>query len=215
MSLQLTQRGVRAPQAVDLERWRREFEAVHCIQVRGLLEPALLAWIRRRLAVARFVPRVHKGVVPPPTDLGLADEPLLAALFLLLNDARLFHIVRTVTGCDAIGCFQAVAYRKEPIPDHRDAWHDDDDGNRMVAMSINVGEPYEGGVLQIREAGSGRVLHDAVNTGPGDAILFRLAATLEHRVSPVTGRAPKTAVAGWFQRTPDALAMIRESARAD
>jgi hypothetical protein len=90
-------------------------------------------------------------------------------------------------------------------------WHGDMDGNRLVTLSVNVGDPYEGGVLQIRERPSNRIVHEVANTGPGDAILFALGDHLEHRVGAVTGTATKTAMAGWFQRTPAALEVLKAS----
>src|SRR6185295_5586851 len=90
-------------------------------------------------------------------------------------------------------------------------WHSDMDGNRMVTLSVNLGDPYEGGVLQLRERPSNRVVHEVANTGPGDAILFALGDHLEHRVGAVTGGTTKMALAGWFQRTPAALEALRMS----
>ena len=98
----------------------------------------------------------------------------------------------------------------EPRPEHFDTWHGDMDGNRMVALSVNLGQPYQGGMLEIREKRSNRVLHQVANTGAGDAILFELGEQLEHRVSAVTGTAAKMALAGWFQRTPSALEAFKK-----
>jgi hypothetical protein len=46
---------------------------------------------------------------------------------------------------------------------------------------------------------SGTVLSEMVNTGQGDAILFRISHNLKHMVTAVTGSEPKTAFAGWFR----------------
>jgi len=40
------------------------------------------------------------------------------------------------------------------------------------------------------------------NTGPGDAIVFRIDGALEHMVTPVSGAVSKIAWAGWFAREP-------------
>jgi len=105
---------------------------------------------------APFVERVHGDLDPPAIDSVLADESLLVILATLLNDRRLFETVRAVTGCDPIACFHPVIYRFDPRPEHHDAWHGDNDGNRLVAMSINIGGPFDGGVLQFREGPKGR-----------------------------------------------------------
>jgi hypothetical protein len=83
-------------------------------------------------------------------------------------------------------------------------WHTDLNGTKLVALTINLNtEPYEGGVLSIREAKSRRLLCDLTNFGLGDAILFRIDERLEHRVSNVVGTVAKTAFSGWFESKPD------------
>ena len=54
-----------------------------------------------RLAEARFQERVHRDLVPPAVDLGLADDRLLAMIVTVINDRRLFGVVRAISGCDA------------------------------------------------------------------------------------------------------------------
>ena len=211
--LQVTRQGVRVPDASTLAAWARDFGDRHCIHVRGLLEPRLLEWLRAELVHATFVERIHTELTPPAVDLALADERLHAILFTLLNHQTLFDAVEAISGCDPIGCYGHVLYRMEPHPGHHDTWHGDNDGNRMIAMSINIGEPYEGGWLSIRERTTGRHVHSVANTGPGDAILFRIAGSLEHMVTAVTGTRPKTALAGWFQRTPHALSALKGALR--
>jgi hypothetical protein len=77
-------------------------------------------------------------------------------------------------------------------------------------LSINLSkEIYSGGILQIREWESQRIIQEAANVGFGDGILFRLADSLEHRVTDVEGRVPKTAFAGWFRSQPDFLSMVK------
>ena len=209
MPLQLAINNIELPSAAEISTWRREFADSRCIHVRGFLDPRLLAWFRARLAGARFQERVHTNLVPPAVDLGLADERLLAMISTMVNDRRLFAVVRAISGCDPIGCYNGIVYRMEPQPQHFDTWHSDMDGNRMVTLSVNLGDPYEGGALQIRERPSNRIVHEVANTGPGDAILFALGDDLEHRVEPVSGGATKMALAGWFQRRPAALEALR------
>jgi len=197
------------PSDAEISGWHREFAVSRCVHFPGFFEGRLLAWLRARLADARFQERVHAELVPPATDLGLADEPLLAMIRTIVSDHRLFAAVRAISGCDSIGCFDGIVYRMDPRPEHFDTWHSDMDGNRMVTLSVNLGDPYDGGVLQIRERPSDRIVHEVANTGPGDAILFALGDCLEHRVGAVTGTATKMALAGWFQRTPPALEALR------
>ena len=201
------------PDEAEIAEWSRAFATSHCVRVPRFFDERLLAWLRAQLATAPFHPRTHEGIEPPPVDLGLADDRLLAIVATLLNDRRVFDVVRAISGCAAIGCFEPVVYRMEPRPEHFDTWHGDTDGNRMVTLSVNLGDPYDGGVLQIREKPSNRLVHEVANTGPGDAILFALGDHLEHRVGRVTGTVTKMALAGWFQRAPPALEAFKVKGR--
>jgi predicted 2-oxoglutarate/Fe(II)-dependent dioxygenase YbiX len=58
---------------------------------------------------------------------------------------------------------------------------------------------YDGGMLEIRDRKTRRSIAQIPNTGTGDAVLFKLDPSLEHRVTRVTGGV-KTAFAGWFRR---------------
>jgi hypothetical protein len=82
---------------------------------------------------------------------------------------------------------------------HTDKWHDDTIEGRLIAMSLNLSpRGFEGGLFQMREAKSNRMLLEIANTEPGDALLFRLSNNLQHRVTDVQPGEPKTAYAGWF-----------------
>lgn len=213
MSLQVSRRGVAMPGAATIAAWQRAYAVDHCIRVRGFVEPALLAWIRGRIAAARFTEYVHADMTPPCVDLLLNDAQLDLMFWSLCNDARLFEAVERITGCAPIGCYHSRVYAMDPSPDHFDTWHDDlEEDNRLVAMSVNLGGEYDGGLLRLRDAHSGRLVHEVANTGPGDAILFRIHEDLQHIVTPVTGERRKIALAGWFQRRPNALHRIRTAA---
>jgi hypothetical protein len=132
-----------------------------------------------------------------------------ALLLFLCNDVALFELVRAITGCDRIGAFGGRVYRMLPGAEHEGTWHDDLAEGRMVTLSINLGDaPYSGGVLEIRDRQSKRVLQRVANTGFGDAVIFRIGRELQHRVTAVEGSVPKTAYAGWFVSDPDS-ALIR------
>jgi hypothetical protein len=47
--------------------------------------------------------------------------------------------------------------------------------------------------------GSKNILAEVTNTEKGDAIVFRLAKHLEHRITQVTDTSIKTTFAGWFK----------------
>lgn len=132
-------------------------------------------------------------------------------LHFLVNDPRLFQIIQQITGCALIGCFSGRVYHVVPGRGHHDSWHTDMVQRRMIAMSINLSaESYRGGVLQIRERESKRMIHEVANIGLGDAIIFRIASHLEHRIADVEGAVAKTAFAGWFRSQPNYRALLKK-----
>ena len=90
-----------------------------------------------------------------------------------------------------------------PGADHFDSWHADigtTHRDRLVGMSINLSpRPYQGGVFRLREEASAHIFCELSNTGPGDAICFRISSALKHMVTPLVGTEQKTAFAGWFR----------------
>ena len=90
-----------------------------------------------------------------------------------------------------------------PGADHFDSWHADvgtTHRDRLVGMSINLSpRPYQGGAFLLREEASGEIICALSNIGPGDAICFRISSALKHMVTPLVGKEPKTAFAGWFR----------------
>jgi hypothetical protein len=191
----------------ELEAAREVFLRHHCVKVVGFLAGDLFAEILAEMRSGDFYERTQEGL---GSEACLRqDSPIVALLWLLVNDERLFRFVEALTGCPAIGSFQGRVYRFTDSPGHYDDWHDDLGDNRLVALSVNLsGQAYDGGVLQIRDCTSGEILHEASNTGPGDALIFEIAPELQHRVARVTGRRPKTAFAGWFKSAPDFKTLI-------
>jgi len=69
----------------------------------------------------------------------------------------------------------------------------------VVEMSIDLStRPYSGGIHETRDRYSRKVLHTEVETDPGDALLVRLAPSVQHRVTAVEGDSPRTVYAGRF-----------------
>ena len=186
---------------------RTQFDLHHVVRLPQLLDRPLLARIQQNLEQSRFAPFVHEGI---GRDIRLEDNTTSGLLLLLANSPALCRIVENITSCDYIGSFSGHLYRMLPGGYHYDSWHDDAVHNRVVGMSINLSSAvYSGGIFHLRERATGRILCQAVNTGPGDAILFRLSPQLEHCVTPVEGAFPKTAFAGWFRSVPPDQAPLR------
>ncbi len=185
----------------ELAGLRREFAERHCVVLPGLLGPALLGWVQEELERAAFDARDYDGLAGELT----LDEStsLVVRLLFLLNDPALHGAVGEISGTGPIVRFDGRIYRRLPVAEHYDNWHDDLQGpSRVVTMSVNLGtEPYGGGELLLRRKGSTDVAAAVHNTGPGDALLFRIDPALEHRVTSVSDGV-KTALAGWFGTAP-------------
>jgi len=191
---------VSTPSGTALESLRSELERNHCVRLPGLLDRGLLDRVRREIEAGEFARRD----VELKTELLMKPGRAFALLAFLVNDPDLFEVVRRISGCERIRSFTGRVYRMLPDSDHRGAWHDDLVEGRAVAMNLNLGrEAYSGGVLEIRDRDSRTILHRVANTGPGDAVIFRISPLLQHRVTPVEGTVPKTAYVGFFEKGSD------------
>jgi hypothetical protein len=191
-----------------LDPLREDFARERCVVLVRFIEPTLLGRIRAELVHAEFAPRTHDGI---GAELCMRPEPVLELLHLLVNDPPLRHAFEQITGSRPLGWFRGRVYRMDPSAAHWDSWHTDAVEDRLLGMSVNLSPGrYEGGLFQMREASvSTRLVCEKANTGPGDALLFRLSPTLEHRVTGVTGRVPKIAFAGWFTQGSQMPPLIR------
>ena len=187
----------------DWRRIRATFKRENYLRIPGFVQPGLLEVMRKYLRRSHFEESEYGAV---GRDLALWSSPVTGALHLLMNDPALLDCVRRISGCGPVGSFTGRLYRMVARPGMDFDWHSDLKENDLrvgVAMTLNLGSrPYRGGMLQIR-----RIDNDAIteipNAGPGDAIMFRLARDLRHRVTPVEGKGPKTAFTGWFMVKPN------------
>jgi hypothetical protein len=183
---------------------RAHFDRHHWVKLPNLFDGSMLRHVQCELARAPFVEVRHTGVTPPSIDVCMEPNALSGMLELLCNDPGVLRSVESLTGCAPLVRFNGFVYRLTPGRGHHHNWHNDVLHGRRVAMSINLeAEPYEGGVLMIRERESERVIEQVDNAGAGDAVLFRIDPMFQHRAAPVT-RGVKTAFAGWF-RSEDPL----------
>ena len=185
----------------NLKRLRRAFARNHYVILPCFFPSPLLKRIQSQIACAKFYTRIHGGGIAK--ELCMRRNETLALLFFLVNDPRLFHLIQQITGCGQIGSFIGRVYQLLPGSDHYGDWHDDLGKYRMNALSINLSPGvYKGGALQLRDRNSHRVFHEVHNPGCGDALLFKISPTLEHRIDPVEGKNSKFAFAGWFRSKP-------------
>jgi 2-oxoglutarate-Fe(II)-dependent oxygenase superfamily protein len=190
--------GRYASQASDL---RAEFDENDCVLLRGFLDPAIGKAIKKQLPAAPFIPApYYKNKVLTGLD-EISEKTPYPFLHFLMNSVELAHLVEDITQSRNIGSFFGRLYRMLPRSGHFLSWHDDlDEKGRVAALSLNLSpSPYKGGVLQIRNRSQAENPREIPNTRFGDAVLFRVAERLEHRLTPMEGDCPKIAYSGWFK----------------
>jgi len=196
--LHLTKAGLVG--AGDLVELANQFEQLHAFCLPRLLHPELIQRISARLEPCEWITRADGTIAKEaaPSDVAPAN-----ILNFVVNTSEFLDLMRRVTGYPSIRWFGGRIYRMAPGADHFDSWHADlgtTHPDRLVGMSINLSpRPYQGGVFRLREEASGQILCELSNTGPGDAICFRISSGLKHMVTPLVGTEPKTAFAGWFR----------------
>lgn len=211
--LQLTRSRLVCTETPDsLSAMQRTFGEQHALRLPRFLDPDLLAYVHQSIRVASFYQRDHEDIA---REACMVDNPMLAMMCLIMNDTRLFDVIHTITGCTPIGYFSGRIYAFAADANHFDQWHSDTVDDRRIGISINLTEGlFEGGVFELRRADADASHWSIANTGPGDAILFRIADDLLHRVTPVVGPVPRVAYAGWFQGRGDLLTLLKKTAEA-
>jgi hypothetical protein len=204
---ELTRSGFHPAPAADLHALREHFSTHHYVRLDEVVEHWLLERWAEWVDAAPFRARAHHDEAywggPPPVDHVIDAPDVLGRMLFAVNDPAFFRAIEQVTACGPIGCFHGFVYRLGEATGDRDRFHTDMNGNRLAAMTINLGrEPYAGGRVEMIEAESRRMLHALENTAFGGALLFELSEDLKHRVSGVGPGPPRTVFTGWFQREP-------------
>jgi hypothetical protein len=201
---------------VSDSRERAAFQRANWIRLPALVDDAVLRRIDARLLGSAFAEMRHDGVGAGSADLRLLGPAASELLVLLCNDPAVLRGIEDITGCAPLTRFNGSIYRMLPEAGHRQEWHDDLVDGRLVTLSVNLSTSnYDGGVLEIRDRRTRLPVARIPNTGKGDAVLFKLDSSLEHRVTPVTAGV-KTAFAGWFRRgTPLGEELRRGSIELD
>lgn len=186
--------------AANFEVLAHQFEQSHAFRLPGLLHPDLLEMISSRLELCCWTTQDDGTIAREALP---SDPAPLSVLNFAANSFEFIHLIRRLTNNPEVKLFGGRVYRMEPAVDHFDSWHADigtAHQDRLVGMSINLSpRPYQGGIFRLRDEASGEIMCELSNTGPGDAIFFRISPALKHMVTPLSGTEPKTAFAGWFR----------------
>lgn len=196
-----------------------EFARRHCVVFKNFVEESILARVPRWCETGRWFTREDVGKNGVwSRELTMQDsEPLVGVFRLLLNQPRLFAAIAEFTGSETpirsfiLGrCFKAL-----PGGEHFISWHDDfSERDRLYGLTINLSpNPFVGGHFQIRRKEDRRLLHTVTTSRFGDAHLFRISRSLEHRATAVRGVRPRCSYAGWFSGTEDYREVVREAVR--
>lgn len=192
--------GVSLPTEAELRALQSEFTSKHIVYLRSLVCPELLGFIARELSAADWAKIDQAGIC---TEERIVGGKLLTTLRFLFNHSDFLNTIQKIIGADLIRRFDGRVYCLRPNEGTEDDWHDDVGFNRFAAMSVIIGNyAFSGGKLEMRKRADKALIDSARPLQTGDAILFRVDPTLEHRVRPVTF-GQRTAFAGWFQSQPD------------
>ncbi|MEO8259981.1 MAG: 2OG-Fe(II) oxygenase [Acidobacteriota bacterium] len=182
-----------------LARARAAFADAGAITLPSALEPAFL---RTVLTVCRRGPVVPEQIGQIGWRTVEERDTAGFALRFALERPAFVRWLETATGGETLRRLAGVVAEIGAGTGQELGWHNDlHEGalGRRLAVTIHLSdEPYDGGVFEMRDEASGRLL---VRTGalpPGSIILFRIDQRLRHRVTPVTSGGPRRVFAGWF-----------------
>ena len=198
MAIQLTASGPRIAKGAAWQAKKEEFAHRHCVVFENFIAPPLLKRIPQWLETSLYGEFVHENGTRELVMRG--DMPLVGAFDILLNQDPLFEAIAEFASLEQeVTFFDGRCYKRRPIDSHFDYWHNDTGTAKRLGLSISLSpKPVQGGVFHIRRARTREVLRRVPAGSLGNAHLFRLDRSLEHRVSPVRGEHAKYAFAGWF-----------------
>ena len=173
------------------------FREAHWVRLPQLIEPSILDFLQARLDNSQWESMSHGKI---GEEYITNDLPTTSLLHFVMNRPKLRAVIEEITGCKGVQWFRGRVYRMIARAGHHDNWHSDIADSNEVGMSLNLSRNiFRGGLFMLREGDTKRVLASVANTGPGDALIFRISPDLHHRISDLEGEEPKTAFAGWFK----------------
>ena len=123
------------------------------------------------------------------------------ALRFALQRPAFLRWCEAAAGCDTLNVITGAVAEMAAGTDQGLGWHNDrnDGGFRRLAVSIHLSDvPYEGGLFEMCEKQSGRLLVRQGALPPGSVVLFRIDKRFRHRVTPVISGGPRRVFAGWL-----------------
>lgn len=182
-----------------LARARAAFAGGDAIALPSAFDPAFLRTILTICRQGSYVPE-HIDKIGWRT----VEERDVAgcALRFALERPVFLRWVEAAAGCETLSRMSGVVAEMAAGTDQGLGWHNDrNDGGlgRRLAVAIHLSDaPHEGGVFEMCEQPSGRLLVREGAQPPGSMILFRIDRRLRHRVTPVISGGPRRVFAGWL-----------------
>ncbi len=165
------------------------------VRLPGLFPTPLLEILRKHERRAEYT---HIDTLLNGTHMRESYTPVPYFLHLMLNEPAFLDRIGRILRHPEVRRFRCRLYRVDPGDSHCD-WHCDSTKGlgRMAGLTVNLGKAFEGGELRLRRRG--QEPHAMVhNIGEGDAVLFKIDPTFQHKVEGVRGSVPKLSLAGWF-----------------
>lgn len=211
--IQITKSGIICSNSEqELQLFHDKFKQNHCITLQKFLAPELLLFIQEKINKSGFYEKNYKVDDEKVIDYKPKDKTINSLLRFLINDKQLFKLVEKLTGCPRVGSFNGVVLAMTKDFGNYVTWHNDMGNDRLIGISINLStEIYSGGIFQIRDRVSKKIIYEVANVGFGDCIVFLVSPELEHKVTSVEGKVIRTVFAGWFRSNPDYWLMVQEN----
>ena len=135
-------------------------------------------------------------------DYDICSGPLVIILDALLNTPLIKKVVASITNLSEaeIHHFIGRLYMIGEDCGFED-WHMDctAENKKILGFSLDLSpKPYEGGALALKGLSTNTPFQSAKIERLGDAMLFRLAPNLLHRVLPICGANMRFAFVGWY-----------------
>jgi hypothetical protein len=193
-----------------LDALRAEFAHQNFVRLPQLLAPSLLDRVLRAVETGAFEEHLQRGTGTYEESLSDSNVAVIT-LHLLANCPTFFELISRITECGPIGSFVGRVYRRLARLGHYGHWHTDAlNPSRVAAMTLSLSEDHRGGELELRQVNS-KSTALIQNGRIGDAVVFRIAPGLQHRVRPVEGSVFRTVFAGWFFDAPDFAEILRKN----
>lgn len=177
---------------------RRTLSDTHAALLPNIFDTSFRQMLLTLCDKASFV----SNTVPGLGERSIEAPPAIAgkALRAALRRPDVLRFVERATGCGPLAAVEGDIAEFAPRPHEELAWHDDRNGaSRRLAITVNLSDvPYSGGLFELREKRSRRMLIRHIHRDVGTALIFRVESELEHRVQPVTAGGPRRVFAGWF-----------------